>query len=111
MGYQVDYSKADTYSRSDLATWCTCPIRKRREKERSLLDMKHGEVSRVWSFAGSLRNSGRTTQRLMAAGVAKAMMAGLEYLQTKTQDSNSYQMKPLFSTFVNVGFQNPSQIK
>jgi Leishmanolysin len=92
MGYQVDYSKADPYSRSDLATGCTSPIRQRREKERSLLDMKHGEVSWVLSVAGSRHNSGRTLQRLSAAGEAKAMMAGLDFLQTKAQDSNSYQV-------------------
>jgi hypothetical protein len=92
MGYQVDYSKADPFSRSDLATWCTCPIRHRREKERSLLNMKHGEVSWVGSVDGSRRTSGRSLQRLSAVGEGVAVMAGLEYLQTKAQDSNAYQV-------------------
>jgi hypothetical protein len=44
LGYQVDYSKADAFTRSDLNSTCTCYIRRLRQKERSLLDMNHGEV-------------------------------------------------------------------
>ena len=39
LGYQVDYSKADTYGTEDLGTGCTCTRR-----QRSLLDMSHGEI-------------------------------------------------------------------
>ena len=42
LGYQVDYSTADAYGRSDLGAGCTC-----NRRQRSILDMSHGETQQL----------------------------------------------------------------
>jgi Leishmanolysin len=93
LGYQVDYSKADAFGRSDLAASCTCR-RRLRQKERAMLDMKHGKVFSVTSVATS---SGRSTigdsrRHLSESAEAMAIEAGLEYLQTNAQQANETQV-------------------
>jgi Leishmanolysin len=88
MGYQVNYLMADPFSRSDLNSSCTCPIRRmrRRRAERSMMEMKHGEVFSLQSViaSGGTGASGRARRRrrLSEAGEAMAIEAGLEYLQS-----------------------------
>jgi hypothetical protein len=41
LGYQVDYSKADSYTKANLGPGCTC---RRRRTERSLAEMDHGDT-------------------------------------------------------------------
>jgi Leishmanolysin len=45
LGYQVDYSKADTYTKANLGPGCTC----RRRTERSLAEMDHGDTLQLGS--------------------------------------------------------------
>jgi hypothetical protein len=97
MGYQVNYDKADAFSRSDLNVSCTCPTRRLRQTERSVLDMKHGEVFSL----GGPSASGRPRRRLSEAAEAAAIDAGLEYLQTKVQENdNAAQLDDLGIAYV-----------
>jgi Leishmanolysin len=100
LGYQVDYSKADAFGRSDLNPACTCPARRLRQQERSLLDMKHGEVFSVASVASGRSASGHACRRLSDAAEAMAIEAGLEYLQTNAQHANATQVDDLGITYV-----------
>jgi hypothetical protein len=100
LGYQVDYSEADAFSRSDLAASCTCPVRRLREKKRDLLDMKHGEVFSLASVASGRTASGRARRRLSQAAEAMAIEAGLEHLQTNTQYANVTLADDLGITYV-----------
>jgi Leishmanolysin len=100
LGYQVDYSKADAFGRSDLNSSCTCPVRQLREKKRALSDMKHGEVFSVASVASGLRASGRARRRLSQAAEAMAIEAGLEHLQTNAQSANTTLLDGVGVTYV-----------
>jgi hypothetical protein len=97
MGYQVNYAMADPFTRSDLNVSCTCPTRRLRRTERSVLEMKHGEV---FSVTGA-KTSSRPRRRLSEAVEAVAIEAGLEYLQTKVQDNdNAAQLDDLGIAYV-----------
>jgi hypothetical protein len=102
MGYQVNYLMADPFGRSDLNVSCTCPTRRLRQTERSVLDMKHGEVFSVGSGkSGPASTSGRPRRRLRDEAEAVAIEAGLEYLQTKAQENdNVAQLDDLGITYV-----------
>jgi Leishmanolysin len=93
LGYQVDYSKADAFGRSDLAASCTCR-RRLRQKERAMLDMKHGKVFSVTSVATSSGHSaiGDSRRHLSESAETMAIEAGLEYLQTNAQQANETQV-------------------
>jgi Leishmanolysin len=100
LGYQVDYSKADAFGRSDLNPTCTCPSRRLRKKERSLLDMKHGEVFSLAGVASGRSASSRTRRRLSDTAEAMAIEAGLAYLETNAQHVNVTQVNDLGITYV-----------
>jgi Leishmanolysin len=95
MGYQVDYSKADPFSRSDLNPNCTCPIRHLRQNERSLLDMKPRK-----GFALANAASGDSRRRLSDTAEAMAIEAGLEYLETNAQSANDNHVDDIGITYV-----------
>jgi Leishmanolysin len=86
MGYEVDYSKADPFSKSDLAALCKCAGRRMRNKERNLMDMKHGEVFLVASVSRNQASSS-TLERLCDTAKAMAIETGLKYFQTKAKTS------------------------
>jgi len=71
LGYEVDYSTADAYGRSDLGAGCTCTRRLR-----SILDMAHGETQQL-----GLRSPNTPRRRLSeemrdhAIGYGRAIMA------------------------------------
>jgi Leishmanolysin len=81
LGYEVDYSQADTFVRADLNASCICPGRRLRSPERSLADMKHGEAFLV----GRSRSIHR--RRLSTDAEAMAIEAGLEYLTSNAQNT------------------------
>lgn len=76
MGYKVDYSKADSYGRSDLATSCLC-------NRRSLLDMPHGETHQL---GHEISNTGRRI--LSDAKYQAAVNYGLAILKENALSPN-----------------------
>jgi Leishmanolysin len=55
LGYTVSYSTADSYGTADLGVGCTC----RRRRQRSILDMPHGETRQL-----GVRNPSTKPRRL-----------------------------------------------
>lgn len=78
LGYQVDYSNADAFGRSDLNPLCLCGVRK---KARSLSDMAHGQVVPL----GQKSSPRHPRRRLSAAAQALAIEAGLEFLASNAK--------------------------
>jgi hypothetical protein len=99
LGYPVDYSKADAFTRNDLNSTCTCPVRRLRQNERSLLDMNHGEIFSVVSNDGT-RATGRPRRRLSESAEEMAIEAGLEYLQANANNANDAEVDDLGITYV-----------
>jgi Leishmanolysin len=81
LGYQVDYSQADTFVRADLNASCVCSGRRLRPQKRSLADMQHGEAFSVG------RSGNRHRRRLSTEAEALALEAGLEYLTSNAQNT------------------------
>jgi Leishmanolysin len=76
LGYQVNYSKADSYTFSDLARECTC--RPPRPRQRTLADMAHGETMQLG--LGNSRQHTRVVRRRRLSDEAYRM--AVEYGQT-----------------------------
>jgi hypothetical protein len=87
MGYQVDYSKADSFTRADLAPSCTCSARGLRGQEQPPL----GEMDRATSQGFS---TSRPRRQLSEAAKATAIGAGLKYLDARTQIADSTLLPP-----------------
>jgi Leishmanolysin len=100
LGYQVDYSKADAFGRSDLAASCTCPVRRLRPKDRSVMEMKRGKVFSLATATSGRNAIGGSRRRLSETAEAMAIEAGLEYLQTNAQYANDTQVDDLGITYV-----------
>jgi Leishmanolysin len=111
LGYQVDYSKADAFGRSDLNPTCTCPARRLRKEERHAIDKfhtktkhaidkTHGKVFPLVSIVSGRRAIGGSPRRLSETAEAMAIEAGLEYLQTNAQHANDTQVDDLGITYV-----------
>jgi hypothetical protein len=100
LGYQVDYSNADAFGRSDLAASCTCPARRLRQKELSVIEMKHGKVFSMASVVSGRSSTSGSRRRLSDTAEALAIEAGLEYLQTNAQHTNDTQVDDLRITYV-----------
>jgi Leishmanolysin len=63
LGYQVNYSKADPYTFSDLSRACTC--RPPRPRQRTLADMAHGETMQ-FGLGNSGQNRGIVRRRRLS---------------------------------------------
>ena len=79
MGYQVDYSKAEDYGTEDLGAGCTCPRR-----QRSLLDMSHGEARQL-----GLGSPNATRRRLSEEMRESAIESGRAFLANNRAGSVS----------------------
>jgi Leishmanolysin len=88
LGFQVDYSKADSYTKANLGPGCTCARR------RSLMEMSHGETLHL----GGLRRSGENgnVKRKISTSAHQAAMefgqsllaerAAAHYANRRTQE-------------------------
>jgi hypothetical protein len=76
LGYQVDYSKADRYTFSNLARECIC--RPPRPRQRTMADMSHGETI-LLGLGNSRQNSGVVRRRRALSDAAHRM--AVEYGQ------------------------------
>lgn len=78
LGYQVDYSKADPFVFSDIASICTC----RPPPPRTLMDMIQGETRQMG--LGSSGRSRERPRRLSDAARAAAMAYGRKVLDEQS---------------------------
>ena len=83
LGYEVDYSTADAYGRSDLGAGCTCTRR-----QRSILDMAHGETQQL-----GLRSPNTPRRRLSVEMRDKAIEYGRAMLANQTVSLSVEQTK------------------
>jgi Leishmanolysin len=88
MGYQVDYSKADSFTKADLAPSCTCPARRLRGQDQSPPGEMDGATSEGFSSSHPPR------RHLSEAAKAQAIEAGLKYLDTRAQLANHTVLPP-----------------
>jgi hypothetical protein len=80
IGYDVDYSSADSYTESDLNPNCVC------RRRRTLVDMMHGETHQL-----GLRIPGAQRRKLSGALFDLAVTYGKEKLAQRKQSPTSFE--------------------
>jgi Leishmanolysin len=80
LGYSVDYTQADTYTKDNLGPNCACKTR----KERSLLDMRHGETVPLGRLRAPTKNKSTPVRRLSAQAHQMAMEYGQSLLSQRS---------------------------
>jgi Leishmanolysin len=100
LGFQVDYSKADSYTKANLGLGCTCARR------RSLTEMSHGETLHLSGLRhGTSGNNGKVKRKISASAHQSAMEFGQALLAERAavHDANRRTQEETASGAIYVG--------